>query len=312
MEFFDSVPWPFRVFPQSWSKIPWVHYIKVLTVISMWIYIYNVYSFIVYLLSLGGTNNLFTYLMLTSLVQRLAKFVTAVIFVESMFKRNALNKFVSDINAIDWIMLNNLNINVNDEKLILRRVIRWTLFASLPWIVFIVCWWADALLRFSLYEVIDSIATHMSLCWFVIQLYYYRGSIFVEKVRYRYRLINKCIKHFHGYETMDFSRRSDAIRDFLNSDESVKKIKDIRRVCRLLYLASHSINDLFGLSLFVCVFHCFLLFAFSIYVAVVSLFVMYADNEGFYFTCVAIGYMSTIIALASACELTAQEVWDCA
>lgn len=306
MDLFDSIPFPFQIFPPRWVKSAPAKCLRILFVISLWIYLLNELAGVISMMS-GLIRSIFNLLVFYTVFFALPPLVVVVILVESIIKRDALKKFESDIKFIDTIIEHNLHINVDDKSLIRRRMFRWSLFSSFVLIMYFNYWWYVRDDRqLTLWATFCMMFKTFTPCWFIIQIHFFRVAMFIERIRYRYRLINKYIKHFHGYTNLDFLHKSWSIGIFLNSNESFGRLKNLRRVYRLLYLASHSINDLFGLSLFVCVFQCFVALTLSTYTAILTTFTKFGNCIDC--LCMIIGFVANIISLVSACELTGQEV----
>lgn len=237
--------------------------------------------------------------------------------VESALINNNLKRFIQQIRIIDTIMHQRLSIDLRADiqrHLIRKRFRRWTRVTF-----YTACGqYAVAVLMHYEREHLKPVAERQSVCFlgfidtirhgiplFMIQLYFFRIVTFINMVKYRYRLINECVCTFHAFTELDYLTKYGEVCDFLNSEQSVQKLLDIRNVCRLLYTASDSINDLFKWSLLVCLFYEFMSFTVICY-----LFFVTGSFEMFFVF--ALHYLMPsaiqIISLSNVCELTSQEV----
>lgn len=306
MDFFHSVPMPIRGSAPFCCRLLKKLCIKALSALCVFIVVFSIPSLI--------RSIDFRALVAQCMLLLLPAVMTITIFVESYLKSDKLKSFASKIHCIDAIMQQDLNINmkIDVERSELRwRFLRWN-FISISILVcfFISCPPAnytgrDASRSLVLLEYFVAVIMFFGPFVIVIQLHFYRVVTFVEVVRRRYHLINACIIGFHNFDGIEFLEKNDDVRRFLNTDQSLKNLRNIRRTCQLLYSASQSINDLFGWSLFLCIFQSLAVFSVIIFTILCS---NYDERARNIVMALNIPYLNNVISLATACEFATQEV----
>lgn len=306
MDFFNTIPLPFDIHPRIRRfVIPLLNiFRKIVVKITFFFIVLGSFWFTVSFLNvhLNFRMGVFFYFMVP-----FPTIFAVFILLESKIKREDINKFAMNIIFVDAIMEQDLHIDLErdvEKRRVRWRLMRWIAIVLLTWIVHIN--FVQSKLREK--NLIGHIGTLFLLYgpnMIVIHLHFYRIVIYVESIRYRYIVVNKCIKTFHNIKEFDFQRKSDEIRDFLNSNESFEKLKNIRRVCRLLYTANQSINDLFGWSTFVCIFQCFLYCTVFLYQ-----FLRYemTPEARISMWLLSLPVLHNTVSLACACDLTIKEV----
>lgn len=318
MDFFNSIPFPYRFCPKIFATNCILSLFKKITakILVIFLIFYFLCSINIHILSTDfGTlrNFVFGCLFVSP------TFISLFLMAESVVMNNNLKHFVRQIKNIDVIMHQQLRINMRAD--IQRNHIRDQFWRWIRVTFYTACaqYFIAVLVQFET-EVfkppaqrqsvffLGFIATiRMDIPLFIMQLYFFRIVTFVNMLKYRYRLINQSIRSFHTFTDLDCLTKYGEVRDFLNSDQSLQKLHDIRIVCRLLYTASDSINDLFKWSLLVCLFYEFMSFTVIGYLFFVT--------KAFYaFAVFALHFVIPsiiqIVSLTNACELTSQEVWS--
>lgn len=307
MDFFQSIP--ISLHPKKSAENRFVSYVKrairraaVLIIIAT--LIYGV---------LVGVLEEESFRALTSVaLSELPNYIGLLLLAESYVHRHDLRKFTRQMEYTDAIMCQQLAIYMKYEAEKLRARKRYVRVRR-----FFVAAFIAQLFMFIIYnqQVHGSAGSsfYYSLCRtyriqlpiILVNLYFYRIIMFIDIVRHRYRLVNECVYNFHVFTDLDYAGRPDEVRAFFNSDDSFARLHCVRRVCRLLYSASHSINDLFRWSLLICIFYVFVCLCVFGYLAIVvdslpDLMLFFANHF--------LSSIYNIVALASACELTTQEV----
>lgn len=316
MEFFNSVPFPFR----CCHKIRLLLSVKcclkrslVLIAVIYCLFFFSINTLRLALLK-NKTQHEFRMEVVGIMFYLFPPLIGLIIFVESFMTRSTLKRFPKQIAFIDSVMRGQIGIDMrldSEKNTIRRRLISWLLLTC-------VMYYSCIALEMYYYRPKGNVnitvgwvfgvfltATIVPLSPFIIlELYFYRIVTFIDMVCHRYRLLNKCLRNFHHFTANDFLIKSDKVRELLNSDKSFNKLLQIRRVYRLLYWTSNDINDLFGWSLLVCIF-----FYFCCFFVIGYLVIVFEKAEHASIVSLTI-FMSLnhIISLASACHLTSDEV----
>lgn len=308
MDFFHSIPLSFHIWPVFCMQIPRFFALKK-SCVNVLVVLF-IFVLLLHALTLKTAANLIE-LFDRYLIFYLPLLIIIVILVESSLKAKALEEFALQTTCIDKIMQRSLNIDTKhdvEKRDKHWRFLRWSLISMLL-VANLFNWLyqrraTDASKFLFIYEFFVGINLVLGPLIIVIQLHFYRVVTFVDTVRRRYHLINDCITSLHSVDEGEFLERADEIRDFLNSSQSFEKLLIIRRVCRLLYSASHSINDLFGWSLFLCIFLNFLCLTVFVYAMLCNNF----DGNFYMLMSLLIPQLNNMISLATVCEFTKFEV----
>lgn len=311
MDFYSTIPVPFRVCPAFCYKIPFFSSLKKVFIKAIAVFCSLLFS-VSFVLFIVKEYNV-RHVILIILIIFLPSLIALVIFLESFLKAETLKAFDFQIICIDAIMQHDLNIDIKldaEKKEMRWRFIWWNFISILTIFCFFVTYLKTIASSETQFIVYAFACISLTIVMFgpliiVIQIHFYRVITFIDMVRRRYCLINQCIANFHSFEGIDFIKRDDEIKEFLNSDHSFEKLQNIRRVCRLLYTSIESINESFGWSLLLCVFQSFLYFAVFVYIILRSRYFEQARNI---LLCADIPYLNNMMSLATVCEFAKQEV----
>lgn len=279
MDFINSIPFPFQSCPTICQRLSLKYFLKkVLVLFSIILFI--LLAFICYTTFSPGRPDVyhdFRMAVIFFVLRFFPPVIAIIIYLESLIRRKSLEQFPIQIAFIDSIMRRQLCIDMkrDEEKSRTRcRLINWFVimfgtFFSMTIYAFFHISTQSAGGTNSLTKVLLIVSVAYAIIvlppFIVILLHFYRVVTFIDIVRYRYRLINDCLRNFHNFTNWDFHNKPDEIRVFLNSSKSFEKLRTIIRISRMLYTTSQCINDLFGWSLMVCIFfnfNCFYIIAY--------------------------------------------------
>lgn len=299
MDFFDSIPLPFSISPLFCSPLR-KGFIKFTS-------IFAIFSLMISLTKIRSATS-FSNMVLKFIVSMFTPAVASALLFESFIRRNKLKEFKSNIILIDSILEADLNIDMNydmERKRMRWRFTRFVVVYLFTWILVFYLLPPRHTSKLGYFIYFLNMMIGFGPSSIVLQLYFYRIVTFIDAVRHRYCLINACINDFHTFADDDFVVESVEIRNALNSDQFYKKLLNIRHVCRLLYSASELVNDLFGWSLFFCIFQTF------IYLSVFIYRLLCNDREPIFIYLMwiyIIPHFNNTVSLATICEFTVQEV----
>lgn len=320
MDFLNSIPFPIRhcstIYPgqlvRYCLKKLFIAVIVILFIIRVWSYNRPLQVF------RSRNQEEFRQIIFLLVISLFPPMIAIIIFVESFIKRQELKQFPIRIALIDSIIRRQLCIDMrsNEEKrLVYLRFFGWISITLVPFVsmVFMTTYYnmIGLLSKWESYKFALALLVAMIVCvvlilppFIVMDLHFYRIVTYIDMVRYRYRLINECLREFHTFSASDSIDKHEEIRAFLNSNEPFNKLRKIRRLYRVLFMTNRGINDLFGGSLLVCIF-----FYFNCFYLVGYLLVVYEDIKDISMVSMTIfSSLNHVISLATICQLTSDEV----
>lgn len=301
MDFFHSIPLSFRICPQFCSPLilrkACIKFTVLLAILSL------IFSITMIIRATG-----FRMLVIKFLVSMFTPVVACALFIESFMKRNKLKEFELKITSIDSILKQELYIDMDydmERKRMRWRFIRFVVVYSFTWFLVFYLLPPRQTSKLGYFIYFLNMMIGFGPTSIVLQLYFYRIVTFIDALRRRFSLINECINNFHNFAELDFLEKSVEIGDALNSDQLYKKLLNIRRACRALYSASELINDLFGWSLFFCIFQTFVYLSVLIYLLLCN---ERQQNITYVMWIYIIPHFNNTVSLATICEFAVQEV----
>lgn len=276
MDFFDSMP--FSVWSMLSYRAPKVRLLKKVSLaIFLFFMAFSVFTFLytpaLYssLLNFTPPERLKLSFLIWLFQMRIADFMTiwamyigplanaVIIFIESKVKHKELAKFARNIEFIDTKLQQDFRIDIQatTEKWQMRwRIFRIAAIAVLIWMSYYL---VTPLFMRSYQNKVSAYSGYFGTMWIyfgpsmiVIQLYFLRIETFVHAIGHRYRLISECIERIervHCFNDMDFLSNDEEVCRLLNSDEAVDMLQNLRRIHRLLYSATQTINRCFAWTL---------------------------------------------------------------
>lgn len=182
-----------------------------------------------------------------------------VVLVESKVKREALKKFALNIVFIDAVLQQDLRIDVQAaaERWQMRwRLLRVIAVVLLTWITFYFVsppTMSPSQTKGEIYKKFFSdLMMFLGPSTILAHLFFFRTITFVHAIGHRYRLVNERIQQMHRFDDEDFLTNEAEVCRHLNSGEVVNMLQNMRRIHRLLYWATQTMNGLspYSLSLF--------------------------------------------------------------
>lgn len=190
-------------------------------------------------------------------IQLLLVQVTAlVIFCESYKKRFIQMDFLRKINSIDFILEYKIGISPNYMKRRNTNIIRLCRWIFMDVSIFII----NFVILFISYVIAHRWWALLYASFAVCSLRYYQITTYVDIIQHRYHQINQFINSIEVKKN-DESKAEDS-KVLVQTSQNVRtifqkykngrpyeKLSDLRRVCRLLSSANHSINIMFQWSI---------------------------------------------------------------
>lgn len=175
------------------------------------------------------------------------------VLVESKVKREALNKFALNIVFIDAVLQQDLRIDFQAaaERWQMRwRLLRVVAMVLLTWVTFYFVWPSATSLSHN--QFFSGLMVFLWPSTILAQLFFFRNITFVHAIGHRYRLVNERIQRLHRFNDDNFLTNEAEACLHLNSGEIVNMLQNMRRIHRLLYWATQTMNGFssYSLSLF--------------------------------------------------------------
>lgn len=317
MNFIDSIKFPLKVWHAlglstfQIDTIPSVHlsiFRKIYTIFISVCYLYRLFNLPVYRINRESFAQLLFQMVQTFYLAMLPA-VCLIILIESMLKPNKQRKFIEDLMEIDKQFERRLNINLqysNQKRQNIQRFIRWMAITLMMGLVYpVVGLVGGALFVFLMSPLVGA------YCKLNMSLRVYQYTTFVDMINFRYSLINKYINEFYAKSfDQDFSKQPFfLVKPFIGQGAKVnyQQIQSLREICRSLNTLSRQVNELFSVSLSLCILFDFCGF-FAIYDALKSTFVYENVVLGCVVACDLVSSVNNLVSMAIVCAKASEEV----
>lgn len=279
----------------------------IFVVIACLLYLYFIYALLSTMVVDRKSFGKLLFRMFQQFSQLMSPITNFIIFLESIVKSNDQKRFLDDMLAIDAQFEQCLGINVkypSQKRRHLHRLIRWmliNLIVELAYPIYGLVIGANWIPIFAslLFVNVPSV---------IISLRYYQYTTFVDMINWRYALINEYINDFYAIDIsrlpFDPARPSTVIA----IDMHLQRLTDIRRICLELYTASQRVNELFVVSLALCILLRFCGFFTKIYDAFKMMYLLDMPLYGFMASISVIIHANDLTSMAVVCEQTTNEV----
>lgn len=313
MNFIDSIRFPLKVwhaFGISTFQIGSIPSVQ----LSLFRKIYTIFVGISYLYRLFDYQPIYTLKresfaqLLFELVQRCCSILLPAtglaILIESMLKQNQQQKFLADFIEIDkqFEQLLSINLQYSDQKRRhIQRFIRWMTINLVMELVYPVVFLVKGA-QF-MYLVTPFIRVFCSLN---MALRVYQYTTFVDMINWRYSLVNKYINDVYS---LDLDKLPVLlVKPGQESEVNCQQIDSLRQICRSLNTASRHVNELFSVSLSLCILLAFSGFFFTFYNTLKLIFVLENILFGSIVACGIVSSTNNLISMAVVCGKTSEEV----
>lgn len=227
---------------------------------NMWIMILSGahFYFMVLCLQSGSLDRRSFAKLLSSIVvfcmSNLIHIIGLIIFIELFVTGRRQNAFLRELAEIDSHFVDRLQVDVKyraQKQRNLRVFVQWT-------IVVVV---ARVLAALTVYRPFRN-ANHFQLVtiYFMVTLRMYQYTMFADMIKWRYALVNQYIND--TYTSVENNWLIQLARPSRGERESVsvQRLRGLRGICRAIHAASQCLNELFPLSLSLCIFYDFTIF----------------------------------------------------
>lgn len=263
IDFFDSLLVPFRLWQciclspfnlriAKKNVIPsnWYRNFSIVIILIQVLQIILSFIFLDHLIPAKLTKSVRT---LDILTLTLIQFTTLMIFWESYSKRDVQMNFLRKISSIDFILEYKVGIHPTykkQKKIIDQRLLRWLM---LDIVIFMI----NFGILFVAFDISYRHWTIYYLSFVICSLRYYQITTYVDIIFHRYDQINQFINHLQPFDdnqknvNVELVKTMENIRNIFHTYKCCsiyEKLRDVRRVCRLLNSANDNINEMFQSS----------------------------------------------------------------
>lgn len=251
-------------------------------------------------------------------MKELVHIIGLIIFIELHFTGHRQDAFLYELTKIDGQLMDCLQIDM-DYKGQKRRHMQ--LFKQ--WFkVVVIARSIAALLAFNPSVEETFAVLPLAVIYFTVSLRMYQYTMFANMIKLRYALINQYINDTYNSNCDDgknaWMRRLVESVEFSADDESVEskaemvgaqRLRDLRDICRSIHATSQYMNELFPVSLSLCIFYDFSMFFLFSYDTFKYTFL---DEYYKYYTLmtgtITLASANNLFTMSSICEETIQEV----
>lgn len=240
-------------------------------------------------------------------VSQLSIFIRIItIFMESLWQSDKQKRFLRDIMTIDEQFEHNMNIDVQYKEQKRRhnqRLFWWISF-------FVVIGLGSQWIRFLFYQnnSTHSLFNRAVKCFgLIIVLRFYQYSTFVDMISWRYRLINQDINEYYG-EAGSWVFQTVRPENPRQIAELCKRLHVMQMIYRSIGRASKRVNELFPVSLSLCIFADFCFFFLYAHSGIKSFFLSEIPMLTILILCSAAKCGYNLLAMGSVCQEASEQV----